>query len=72
MIFIINKNWRILAEESTEDLFLLPYIHLLFLLGFELSIGWMQFSITLSYSSDKDNEKIRKIRDLVEKGGDHE
>lgn len=66
MIFVINKNWRIIAEDSTNDLFLIPFIHLLFLMGVELTIGWLQFSVTLSYSSDKDNEVIEQIR----KGGE--
>ena len=65
MIFVINKNWRIIAEDSANDLFLIPFIHLLFLMGVELTIGWLQFSVTLSYSSDKDNEVIEQIR----KGG---
>lgn len=66
MTIIINKNWRILAQESVHELFLFPYIHLLFLMGFELTVGWLQYSVTLSYSSDKDNEVIEQIR----KGGD--
>ena len=66
MTIIINKNWRILAQESVHELFLLPYIHLLFLMGVELTVGWLQFSVTLSYSSDKDNEVIEQIR----KGGE--
>ena len=65
MKIIINKNWRILAQESVHELFLLPYIHLLFLMGVELTIGWLQYSVTLSYSSDKDNEIIEQIK----KGG---
>lgn len=65
MTIIINKNWRILAQKSVHELFLLPYIHLLFLMGVELTVGWLQFSVTLSYSSDKDNEVIEQIR----KGG---
>lgn len=72
MIFIINKHWRILAEESFDELYLLPYIYLNFFLGVELSIGWMQFSLALSYTSDKDNEAIDKIRDHIGKGGGHE
>ena len=69
MTIIINKNWRILAQESVHELFLLPYIHLLFLMGVELTVGWLQFSVTLSYfsySSDKNNEVIEQIR----KGGE--
>lgn len=66
MIFVINKNWRIIAEESTNDLFLIPFIHLLFLMGVELTVGWLQYSVTLSYSSDNDNEVIEQIR----KGGE--
>ncbi len=66
MTIIINKNWRILAQESVHELFLIPFIHLLFLMGFELTIGWLQYSVTLSYSSDKDNEVIEQIR----KGGE--
>lgn len=65
MTYIINKNWRVLFEESTSELFLLPYLHLLFVLGCEVTVGWLQFSVTLSYSSDADNEVIDKIR----KGG---
>lgn len=66
MTIIINKNWRILAQESVHELFLIPFIHLLFLMGVELTIGWLQYSVTLSYSSDKDNEVIEQIR----KGGE--
>lgn len=66
MTIIINKNWRIVAEDSAHDLFLFPFIHLLFLMGVELTIGWLQFSVTLSYSSDKDNEVIERLR----KGGE--
>lgn len=66
MTIIINKNWRILAQESVHELFMLPYIHLLFLMGVELTIGWLQYSVTLSYSSDNDNEVIEQIR----KGGE--
>lgn len=62
MIFVINKNWRIIAENSVNDLFLIPFIHLLFLLGVELTIGWLQFSVTLSYSSDKDNDIIEQLK----------
>ena len=65
MKIIINKNWRILAQESVHELFLIPFIHLLFLMGVELTIGWLQYSVTLSYSSDKDNEIIEQIK----KGG---
>ena len=65
MTIIINKNWRILAQESVHELFLFPYVLLMFLMGFELTVGWLQYSITLSYSSDKDNEVIEQIK----KGG---
>lgn len=66
MKFIINKNWSIVIGENSHELFLLPYIHLMLLMGFELTVGWLQFSITLSYSSDKDNEIIENLR----KGGE--
>lgn len=68
MILIINKNWRIIAEESAHEFFLLPYLHLMLFLGVELSVGWLQFSVTLSYSSDDDNRVI----DEIKKGGSDE
>ena len=65
MFYIINKNLRVIFDESLHEFFITPYIHLMFMLGVELTFGWLQYSITLSYSSDRDNDIIEQIR----KGG---
>lgn len=65
MIYVINKNLKVIFDESFHEFFLTPYLHLMFMLGVELTFGWLQFSVTLSYSSDRDNEMIEQIK----KGG---
>ena len=65
MMVDINKHWCIITEESCHELFLFPYIHLMFLLGWELTIGWVQYSITLSYHSDDDIKVMEEIKNRL-------
>ena len=65
MKYVINKNFSILANCHDHEFFLFPYILLYSLFGVEITVGWGMFSVTLSYSSDNDNESMDYIRKEV-------
>jgi len=62
MMLDINRHWSLICEENSCEFYPLPYILLYFLIGFELTLGWMQFSVTISYHSDNDIKLMEELK----------
>lgn len=62
MKYVINKNFRIYVNIHDDGFILFPCVLLHSFLGIDITVGWGQFSVTLAYSSDDDNEVIDNIR----------